>query len=162
MLLRVLVPGCVVFGLGVFSASTAAARPEFPEEMREVMQLDCNPTCLLCHTTETGGTDALNGYGTMLREDDRFGIHLPNGIEKVFREGGPASMVNTDGDEFNDRQEIIDNTDPRTKDDVAICSDAIYGCGAAQIAPGTTPGTPAWGIVAALGLALLLLRQVRV
>jgi len=151
-----------VFGLSVFSASTAVARTEFPEEMREVMQLDCNPTCLLCHTSETGGKENLNVYGTMLKEDDMFGIHLPNGVEKVFKEGGPASMIDYDGDMVNDRQEIINNTDPRTEDEVAICSDAIYGCGAAQIAPGATPGTSMWGVAAALGLALLLLRQLRV
>lgn len=150
----------MVFGLAVFSASTAAARPEFPEEMREVMQLDCNPTCLLCHTTETGGKDALNGYGTKLKGDP-FRIGLSGGIERVFGENGLAGGEDTDGDGTNDLQEVRNNSDPRTKDEVAICSDAIYGCGAAQIAPGATPGTSVWGVAAALGVALLLLRQLR-
>jgi len=162
VLSRILAPGVVVFGLSVFSASTAAARIEFPEEMREVMQLDCNPTCLLCHTTETGGKANLNGYGKMLKNTEGFGVHLPNGIERVFGEDGAASMVDTDGDLTNDRQEIINNTDPRTEEEVGVCSEAIYGCGAAQVAPGATPRTSAWAVVAALGVALLLLRQLRV
>jgi len=161
VVLRRLAPCLAILGLGVFGAGTAAARTEFPEEMREAMQLDCNPTCLLCHTSETGGKAYLNGYGKML-QDEPFGIQGPNGVERVFGDGGEASKVDTDGDKTNDRQEIINNTDPRTDEDVGVCSDAIYGCGAAQVAPGATPETSAWAVVAGLGVALLLLRQVRV
>lgn len=36
-------------------APAAAASQNFPGEVRSTLQLDCTPTCLLCHVTETGG-----------------------------------------------------------------------------------------------------------
>ncbi|HEU5073828.1 MAG TPA: hypothetical protein VFU02_06640 [Polyangiaceae bacterium] len=144
----------------LLQAPPSAARPEYPEQMQGAMGLDCAPTCLLCHTVETGGADYINTYGNSLLKPN---IGLGNGIEHVFGENGTIAMGNIDADMdgMNDRDEIIANTDPRTTEDVGVCSDAVYGCGAAQMAPGKTPRTSAWGIVAALGVAALLLRQLR-
>jgi len=142
----------------VLQARPGAARPDFPKEMREVMQLDCNPTCLLCHTVETGGKDSLNTYGDWTKGQ---GIHLGGGPSAVYGEEGDAATDDFDMDGTPDRTEIMLNTDPRTEDEVGVCSDAVYGCGAAQVAPGGTPRSSAWALVAALGLAAFLWRQVR-
>ena len=153
---------CLAVGAGSLLAPRAGVALEtIPGEMKEVMQLDCTPTCLLCHTDEDGGRDDLNDFGIQM---SGLGITTPAvGVEGVFGENGSVVTQNIDVDKdgINDRTEILDNTSPNTPEEVGICSDAIYGCGAAQVAPGSTPRTSAWGVVAALGVAALLLRQLR-
>lgn len=148
--------GSLALSAFVLYAQAAAARPEYPLEIKDTLQLDCAPTCLMCHTTMDGGGDNLNNYGT------QNGIGIVNGIPAFYAVDGPASMRNTDMDKEGvmDRDEIIANTDPGSIEPVGICSDAVYGCGA-QVAPGRTAPTSAWGLVAALGVAALLLRQLR-
>lgn len=145
-----------IVALGTLQAQMAAARPEHPGEIQETLQLDCAPTCLLCHNTMEGGGDNLNEYGASV------GIPIINGgIAGVYAPDGQSATADFDEDGKFDRDEIIANTTPNSKEDFGICSDAVYGCGAAQMAPGETPRTSAWGLVAALGVAALLLRQLR-
>lgn len=152
---------CIAAAMVVLlQARVGAASRRFPRDLRETLQLDCTPTCLLCHKTMDGGYNNLRPYGEWVKT----GKLLQQGVDVYFAPDGPASMSNFDMDKegVSDRDEIIANTDPGTTEPVAICSDAIYGCGASQVAPGATPRTSAWGVAAALGLAVLLLRQLRV
>lgn len=166
MKLRCLAPCLATAVTVLLQASAGAARPEFPGEMKDTMQLDCTPACLLCHTVEEGGAENLNQYGLHTISQ---GITVGGGPKAVFAESGPAAVCaegadptscDFDSDGTSDRDEIILNTDPRTEEKVAVCSDAVYGCGA-QVAPGNTAPASPWAALAALGVAAFLLRQLR-
>lgn len=147
----------VVLGVTVLHAPVATALPEIPGDMRELMGLECTPTCLLCHTEETGGADNMNDYGLFMAEK---GVEGPAGFQAMFGPDGIAFETDTDEDMVSDGDEIIANTDPRSTADTGICSDASYGCGA-QVAPGGTPFVSGWGLLAALAVAAACLRQLR-
>ena len=153
-------PVLAVITAVMLHAREGAASQHFPGEIRETLQLDCTPTCLLCHKSLEGGSENLNAYGEDAREN-RLIMQTP---AVFYGADGYASTSNFDEDEEgkNDRDEIIANTDPSSTEDLPICSEAIYGCGAAQMAPGGTPRSSVWALVAAFGVAALLLRQVRV
>lgn len=158
--MRRIVPCLAVVAAAVLDPSVSAALDTVPGELKEVLQLECTPTCLLCHTDEDGGLNDLNDFGIRMGVE---GVNNPMvGVEGVFGANGTivTENIDVDMDGVNDRQEIIDNTSPSTKEAVGICSDAVYGC-SAQVAPGETPRTSTWGLFAALGVAALLLRQVR-
>jgi len=140
----------------VLYAPVAAAIPELPGEIRDILGLDCTPSCLLCHKVEAGGEGTLNGYGESVK-----GVQGPGGAERVYGfPDGTGFKTDYDKDLEFDANELIDNTDPRTTAKTGICSDATYGCGA-QVAPGGTPFVSGWGLVAALGVAVALARQLR-
>jgi MYXO-CTERM domain-containing protein len=146
----------VVLAVAVLHAPIAAAVETIPGNMRDVMGLECTPTCLLCHTRETGGADYLNEFGVEMGLQT---VQAPAGVKAVFGPEGTAYDSDFDKDGVSDAEEIIVNTDPRSTADTGICSDATYGCGA-QVAPGGTPPfVSGWGLLAALGVAALLLRQ---
>ena len=155
---RRLAPGLAAVAVTLCYTRVCAALPTVPEDMKEVMQLDCTPSCLLCHTDEDGGKEDVNLYGEKVA-----GVAAENGVEKVFGANGSIVTMNIDNDMdgMNDRDEIIQNRDPRTEEEVGVCNDAVYGCGAAQMAPGGMPRSSAWALVAALGVVAFLLRQVR-
>ena len=156
--IRRLTPGLGVLAVTVLYAQVAAALPEIPGEMRDVMGLECTPTCLLCHTTEAGGSDNMNAFGKTMKTQT---VQAPNvGVKAVFGPEGSAWESNFDKDMYSDAAEIVNNTDPASTADTGICSDAIYGCGA-QVAPGATPFVSGWGLLAALGVAVALVRQLR-
>lgn len=141
-------------------APAAAASQNFPGEVRSTLQLDCTPTCLLCHVTETGGFGTLNDYGKWAAEHRLF----LQGPAQYFAEDSQATLegLDFDGDGITDRDEIIANSTPASDENYAICSDAIYGCGAAQVAPGAAPRVSSWALLAAGVMVAFLLRQVRV
>lgn len=142
----------------VLQTQVAGASTEFPEEIQATLSLECPPTCLLCHKTMAGGPGNLNSYG-----DHVLGQRIIQaGPAVVYAPEGPASMDDADMDGKTDLSEIIANTDPGSEEDLPIRSCAIYGCGAAQMAPGSTPRTPVGALVLACGVAAFLLRQVRV
>src|SRR5688500_17737166 len=89
--LRGLALGLVVLGVAVLYAPVAAAVETIPGDMREVMDLDCTPTCLLCHTEETGGKDNMNDYGKEMAEN---GVEGPAGFQAMFGPGGTAYESN--------------------------------------------------------------------
>lgn len=150
---------CLALVVVMLHAREGAASTEFPKEIRDTLQLDCTPTCLLCHLTLAGGPGNLNSYGEWAGANRLIQM----GPAAYYAEDSEPTMklLDLDKDGVTDRDEIIANTTPLSKEDFGICSDAIYGCGAAQMAPGETPRASAWGLVAALGVAALLLRQLR-
>ncbi|HEY6723532.1 MAG TPA: hypothetical protein VI197_05845 [Polyangiaceae bacterium] len=157
---RHLLPVFAFFATVMLQAHEGAASQNFPGEIRDTLQLDCTPTCLLCHKSLEGGSENLNAYGEDASKN-RLVMQTP---AVFFAADGYAATSNFDKDSEGktDRDEIIANTDPSSTADLPICSEAIYGCGAAQMAPGGTPRTSLWALVAACGVAAFLLRQLRV
>lgn len=155
-------------GLGaalvLFATTPAQAYPDFPGVLQEELQLDCLPSCLLCHTRMEGGKGYLKAGDTELPGKRGYGVFISNvmaaglGVPKednlpsylfAFRKfpcGGPMSTLNaqgtagdcdSDGDGSPDLKELHDGTDPDTKDVKGKYSCLIpeYGCGGASIAP---------------------------
>lgn len=150
---------CFALVLVALCPREGAATEEFPAIVRDTLQLDCTPTCLLCHKSLDGGADNMNSYGVWAAGHKLIQLG-PAGY--YAEDSGPTmERLDFDKDGVTDRDEIIANTTPSSDENYGICSDAIYGCGAAQMAPGGTPRTSVWGLVAALGVAALLLRQLR-
>lgn len=149
-------------GLAVMlSTGVVQASPEFPEQIQEVLSLDCVPVCVLCHRTADGGLNTLREpFGTYIK-----GMGVLQNLPGAFRAVEQDPNGDSDGDGINDVAEIRANTNPNVKDlpnkpSDPICSAAQYGCGA-RIAPAPAPGNRGWGLFAALGVAALLLGQRR-
>jgi hypothetical protein len=154
----------VVAGLAVmFSTGVAQASPEFPEEIQELLALDCTPACVLCHRTPEGGLNNIREpFGAYIQG---LGVFLDLPAAFAAAEQDPNGDSDMDG--INDVAEIRANTNPNMADTPdnpsdPICAAAEYGCGA-RIAPsrGSAAVDKGWSLLAALGVALLLLRQRR-
>ena len=49
--------------VALFAAAPAQAYPEFPGVLQEELNLECLPSCLLCHTRSEGGKGYLKDGG---------------------------------------------------------------------------------------------------
>lgn len=150
--------------LGLASASLLApmahASPEYPNVVRDTLDLPCPPQCVLCHTSNPGRAgNVRQGFAAtvgILRPDD------PDTLRKLLRELEQAMPApDTDGDGMPDVDELREGRDPNVSGEGDICAlDVRYGCGARvePQSPLSPTGTGA-ALLGLLGLGLWIRRR---
>lgn len=97
-------------------ASSAAASPSYSAVVQRTFELDCAPSCLLCHTDKTGGFATANTkLGVRLRReydaeccDDKL---LTSILDELAR-----TDTDSDGDGTSDADELRSFRDPNAVD----------------------------------------------
>jgi MYXO-CTERM domain-containing protein len=178
-------------GLSVFAtAEVASAFPTFPGYLQNTLQMECAPTCLLCHTDPEGERDTVK-MGAPLGGARGEGVFVQNLIvhaapmsisgsatnpseaqlaaalqalrmEPCDRMAG-TSPCDSDGDGKFDVDELVANQDPDdSQADAPLCIGPRYGCGAHVAATPASKHLPdATALLAAFGVALVLVRRRR-
>jgi MYXO-CTERM domain-containing protein len=182
--LRSLVAASTLGLVSVLASGTAVASQTFPGAMQEYLASTpggaplCPPTCTLCHTSPSGGSETIRitGFTENLRNQSALAAMM-GGTQLMAAQPstvGPAmkaletldcftdpgtDICDSDGDKVPDVEELRAGTDPDGPGELAECPQ--YGCGAsvapAAARPYEVPG--AW-LVAALG-ALVFVRRRR-
>jgi hypothetical protein len=145
--------------LVMLGASPASAFPEAPGILQEELQLDCLPSCLVCHSRPEGGAGMFRpsapaplpgnrGWGSFVANLFAAGGGVPRDANQLvpflvaFQKvpcGGPDNTLNTqaqacdsDGDMSPDLKELKEGTDPDVPDVKGpySCVTPQYGCGA--------------------------------
>jgi MYXO-CTERM domain-containing protein len=169
----------------------AAAWPNYPGYIQNVLKMDCAPSCLLCHTDPEGGKDTVKGLGltTEIPPNAGVGVFVQNlivmqsmtdpisgpqatnpgesamaaaiqGLRTLPCNTGGTEPCDSDGDGTLDVVELEANQDPDTPGADSLCIGPRYGCGA-RVAPEAPRSSDATAFLAALGVALVLLRRLR-
>lgn len=149
-------------GIGAFAlAATAQASPSFPGAIIEHLSETgdspaCPPTCLLCHTSPSGGKATVrdSGFTQNLRDQSSVAYNargkkppLPltagddstvgpalDALEKLDCYSAMGAVCDSDGDGVPDVAELRAGTNPDGLGGLVDCP--LYGCGAkASIAP---------------------------
>jgi hypothetical protein len=175
MMQRSLVASAVA--LLMVSPDLAAASPNFPDQVQEVFQSSCVPSCLLCHSTNPGRKGTAFG-GTRFAANLAAKVIVGGESDDVvkaalikMRDGDPATgaaPTNSDlnpqtgmpEDALTDAQELAADVDPNLGNK-ELC-EVTYGCGA-RVAPRTPKRNFAIfsSVAVALGLLGLTLRTRR-
>jgi hypothetical protein len=117
-----------VLGL-VSAAHTAQASPDYPEVIRDELDLPCTPQCILCHTGNPGRAGSAKQPFV-----DTLGVlsGQPQKVREKIRELVEAMPADdTDGDGMPDIEELQNARDPNVEGEGDICAlDVRYGCGA--------------------------------
>lgn len=174
----------------VASTSPAQAREQFPGQIQEHLQLTCAPSCLLCHTSQQGGSATIKmasadhgaptGYGVFVANLRTIGLknHTVGSITATTEsvvpwidalehqpcEGPDATdqrVCDSDGDGMPDIEELKAGRDPDKPGAGAGCPQ--YGCGAsiATLPHRTSDTGSAAALIAGLGVGLVLARRYR-
>jgi MYXO-CTERM domain-containing protein len=171
-------------------APDAAAWPEFPGYLQNILKMDCAPSCLLCHTDPEGGRDNVKGTGLTdeIPPNVGFGVFVQNlmimqdrtkpisgnvtnppeaalaaaiqGLRTTDCNSTGGGPCDSDADGELDVAELEKNQDPDSPGAETLCIGPRYGCGA-RVAPEAPRSLDATASLAAFGLALLLLRRFR-
>jgi hypothetical protein len=150
-------PFSLVLAALIVLPSTAAASPEFTEELRVEFALDCMPSCLICHADNQGGRGTLaTDFGNTMF---LVGGLRPRAVETI----GPAldaldaAGTDSDADGVTDTNELAQATNPNG-DELPLCLDGPqYGCGARVHPRGPYDG---W-IIMFLAMMLAVLQRFR-
>ncbi len=119
-------------------SGVALASPEYPDIVRDTLDMGCTPQCLICHT------DNLGGSGTAKRPfvetlatkvsppvagNDNEG--LAAGLRQLADAEAMGNGEDSDGDGVKDIAELLDLRDPSVPGEGEMCQlDVRYGCGA--------------------------------
>lgn len=142
--------------LGLALPSVAAASEEFPTELRAVAELECTPTCTVCHTSDPGTNGTATKPFAMAMKHDSFGDNKlvgakPETVAKAYE------ALDPDGDgEFADP---ADNT--KTIKLTYDCQAEVdYGC-SVDPKPKQGGSTGFWTplLLSALGLGVFARRR---
>lgn len=143
--------------LGTLSQSGAAlASPPFPSALRAAADMECTPSCAVCHTTDPGrsGT-AGKGFAIAMAPQGTDEDALFTAYENL------ADDVDTDADGVPDKAELMASppTDPNAPGEASICTGEVeYGCGAhVASVPQKGNGWP-WLLAGVSGLCVAFLR----
>lgn len=127
-------------------ARLGLAEEEFPGALAEAAQMDCVPTCLMCHTSNPGKADTWPGrkLSVDLLATGKFRLKAGDtaGVKAAYAEYAASHAA--------EAEQIKKGIQPETGQDV--CS-PTYGCGARMAAANPSDDASMWA--AALTAALL-------
>jgi len=137
--------------------SAAWASGSYPSEIESTLAMPCQPTCVLCHETLSGGAGTITRpVGQALKDRGLTGgSNVPALVDALARL--EADGVDSDGDGVIDVDELVAGEDPNP-DGVAFCDLLVptYGC-VGSVVP--RPASAGAALAAGLLLAGLAARR---
>ena len=129
----------LAIGIGLGTAATAEASPDYPATLRDELALSCEPSCLLCHTIDVGGFGTANTpFGAALR---RVSLECCQ-EDQIVPALDKLSVSKADGDQdgIADVTELRAGTDPNALDAGLPCGKprGNYGCQIVKDGRGST------------------------
>jgi len=161
---------CAIAGTAAaLYAPTAAASPDYPDELQAALGLACPPRCTLCHQDRQGGLGTIKAasFGETVMNINEVGADDAAGLRCALEllapecddDAPPACAAteqrcfaaDTDGDGMRDVDELRAQRDPNQDGEGFLCG-ATYGCGA-ELSPPAAPS--GWPLVAVSGAVLV-------
>lgn len=140
-----------VVALGLALAPRAAASPEYPAKVGELLSMECPPPCTLCHLDVNGGAGTAEKPFAQSMVDAGLVGEDESKIRPAL-DALQAADVDSDGDGVSDVVELRASNDPNLAGDAPICGPR-YGCGARVEPRGSLdPGALALALLAAVVL----------
>jgi hypothetical protein len=103
-------------------AAPANAEATFPKEIKDHLGLECEPTCLVCHSSLAGGTNSIDGklantvWKYFLANKTQDVVTALTAIDAVCQglAVGPPECPDTDLDGVSDIEDLRQSLNPRT------------------------------------------------
>lgn len=150
----------LVFSFGL--ADRAAASPSYSDVVKRTFDMECAPSCLLCHTKEQGGFATANTkLGITLRRELDAECCNDQQLAGILEELAQAAF-DSDGDGTSDADELRAFRDPNEVDSADAPSElTCRPSSASGCATLVQPGTPRllWSAGGLLLLAVWSLRR---
>lgn len=122
----------------------ALATPDFPAEVSGALGMPCDPTCMLCHSTASGGPGtATQPFSVAMMERGMVAYDVPSLTDALT--AMESDGVDSDADGTSDIDELLLGADPNGGADFCAGPTPQYGCfggGAALLLP-----LIGWGVV---------------
>jgi len=139
--------------------ASASASPSYSATMERQLGLECEPSCSVCHTRESGGFATANTrLGINLRKQFRAECCDDDSLESILLQLEAASL-DSDGDGEPDVAELQSGSDPNDPIAGAVLScrkPADSGCAVGSTGSAATLGA---GLLVAASLMITRLRR---
>jgi hypothetical protein len=139
------------FGAALAVAVPARASEIFPPEIRQVLELEAEPNCTICHATNSGGLKTVvKPFGIKMQSRGLLYKNLPS--LRIALAALEAEGSDVDGDGASDIDELRDGTDPNVSSSGEAPLVPDYGC---SVGSGPSSAGSAGSGWAVLGLGVL-------
>jgi hypothetical protein len=115
------------FGAALVVTAPARASEVFPPEIRQVLELEAEPSCTICHATNSGGLKTVvKPFGIKMQSRGLLYKNLPS--LRIALAALEAEGSDVDGDGAPDIDELRDGTDPNVSSSGEAPLVPDYGC----------------------------------